>query len=415
MQISIEEKEQCKLLVNYEAGPEEILNTRGKVLELFKKAPVPGNRTGKATMQTINHYYRDQIEDSLKKALAEEAFHNTLFEKKLKPHGPPKFNTLSLNNGKFTCEFELHTKPVFELANFKDLEIPKPHSTANAVETTEKLMQDLRIRFGEVVPYSETDFVQMGDNVIIDYEGSLNGEKVENLSAQGDLLTVGQSQLSAFDDNLLGMVIGDVREFDMAIPENGLPSVAGKTIQLKVTLNMGSKTVPCPLDDTLAKKAGKETFMELKEAVHGSAMAKIANDTRQALTEAVANKLVNDNQFEVPNWMSLSEAQYLVHTAKLNWDTMPDSDKERYIQLGARNVKLSLILDSVRDADLEAQLSDQEVFEIIKRNLANTKSKTPIDEIIQELSRTGYLQILFSRIKDENSLDRVVKLAKIIE
>ena len=124
---------------------------------------------------------------------------------------------------------------------------------------------------------------------------------------------------------------------------------------------------------------------------------------------------MDDNNISVPNWMSLSEAQYLVHTIKLDWNTLLDVDKEKYIDIAQKNVKLSLILDKIRDSEPEAQLSEQEVFDIIKRNLASSKAAATLDSVIKEMNRTGYLQILFSRIRDEHTLDFVVKNIKMVE
>lgn len=415
MQIEIKEHEPCRLTVQYVADAEEILNKRSEVISHFRKAPVPGFRPGKAPPDVINMHYHTQIEESLKRALAEDAYHNTLFEKKLKPHGAPRFNTMLLANGKFSCEFDLNTKPDFELAPFTDLEIPKPHDTVTAAEVTEKMLQELRVRFGDASPFVDTDFVQVGDNVIVDYEGFIDGVRNESICAEGEMLTVGNSQLKDFDNNLLGMSLGETREFNMIVPNDGLPSMAGKTINFKVTLNMGSKITPCPLNDELAKKFGKDSYDELRTFVHGAAMGQVHNRTKSLLNEAVATKLVNDNNFEVPNWLSVSEAKYLAHNAKLDWDNLPDIDKEKYIEVAKNNVKLSLILDRIREVTPGAQLSDQEVFEVVKQNLANTKVQASLDDVIKEMNRTGYLQILFSRIRDEYTLDFVVKSVKVIE
>lgn len=415
MEIEVKETEPCKLSIHYVADAEAIFNKRSQVIDQFKKAPVPGFRPGKASVDAIKMHYREQIEESLKRALAEDAYHNTLFEKKLKPHGAPRFNSLMMADGKFTCEFDLFIKPPFDLAPFRDLEIPKPHDTQNSDFMTEAMMQDLRVRFGDVMPYVDSDFVQGGDNVILDYEGFIDGEKVEGLSATGEMLTVGKSQLSVFDDNILGMKMGEVREFDMVVPDNGLPSLAGKTVHLKVTLNMGSKTLPCPLDDNLAQRLGKKDFAELREYVAGMAVARASQAAQMATNEAVARRLLADNTVDVPPWLSLSEAQYLVHQAKLDWNTLSDIDKEKYLSVAEQNVKLALVLDKVRESDVQAQLTDQEVFEIVKQNLAKTNVQTSLDDVIKEMNRTGYLQILFSRIRDEHTLDYIVKSARFIE
>lgn len=415
MNIVVNEVEPCKLSVNYTADALEILNKRSEVISKFKNAPVPGFRKGHVTIDAIKIHYRAQIENALKQSLAEDAFHNTLFEKKIKPHGAPRFNSVLFADGKFTCEFDIHTKPVFDLPNYTNLEIPKPHLNEDEVLLTERMIQDLRVRFGEAVPYSETDFVQKGDNIIIDYDGFLDGEKVDNLCATGEMLTVGSSNFSQFEDNVLGMTVGETREFDVVIPDGSLPSLTGKLVHLKVTLSMGSKTVPAPLDDSLAVHLGKKDYNELREFVRGTAMASIQNKTKSLVNEAVASRLVESTTMDVPNWMALSEAQYLAHNSKIDWSTMADVDRERYLELGVKNVKLSLILDGIRESEPEAQLTDQEVFEIIKHNLAKTKVTTSIDEVIQQMSKSGYLQILFSRIRDESTMDFITKTVKFVE
>jgi trigger factor len=415
MKIEVTELEPCKLSIHYEANFMEIGDKRAEVEQHFKKAPVPGFREGKAQMEHIRVHYRQQIDDAVKRALAEDAFHNTLFEKKLRPHGPPRFNSLFLDGGKFNCDFEILTKPDFELPQWKDLEIPKPAPIATVEELSNQMLQELRVRLGEVVPFSDTDFVQMGDNVILDYEGTIDGQKVETMCATGEMVTMGKGPLQAFDTNLLGMTLGETREFDFTAPEGGLPSLSGKTIHFKVTLNMGSKVVPCGLDDELAKKMGKANFDDLQQYVSQAAFARVANADKMNVHEAVAKKLVDGAKIDVPNWMSLSEAQYLAYQSQLDWSIIPDVDKERLIEVATQNVKLTLILDKIRETAPEAQLTDQEVFEIIKQNLAQTKMPQSLDEVIQQMNKTGYLQILFQRIRDEFTMDQITKTVKLIE
>ena len=67
MEIEVKEVEPCKLSIRYVANAEEILNKRSDVLTAFKKAPVPGFRPGKASVDAIKVHYRHQIDESLKK------------------------------------------------------------------------------------------------------------------------------------------------------------------------------------------------------------------------------------------------------------------------------------------------------------------------------------------------------------
>lgn len=415
MNIIVEELEACKLLVRCEVNALEIMDKRAEVQDAFKKAPVPGFRPGKASMEAIKSHYRQQIDESLKRALAEESYHNAIFDKQLRPHGAPKFNTMLLDGGKFTCEFELYTKPDFEIVPYQNMEIPKPVEPQNATEIAEKMLQELRVRLGDVAPYLDTDFVQQGDNVILDYEGSIDNMPVPGLVNTGEMITIGNNFIPDFDSNLLGMTVGESREFDIHAPAESLPSIAGKTVHFKVTLTTGAKTTPCPLNDELAARMGKKDFNELREQVSIAASARVANLFKMSLHDAVSKRLIADNHIDVPNWMSLSEARYLAHQSQLDWNVVVDADKERFLEMATRNVKLSLILDKIRELEVESQLSDQEVFDIIKDNLAKTKVQKSLDEVIQEMNKTGYLQILFSRIRDEQTMDYILKSVKVIE
>lgn len=416
MEIQITELEPCKLKVDYETGAEDILNKRAEVLEHFKKAPCPGSRPGRASLQAIKIHYKDQINESLKRALCEDAFHNTVFEKKLRPHGPPRMNSALLLDGKFSCEFEMFTKPDFEVAPFKDVQVVKPHSKTSIEILTEQILQECRERFGVQNPFTEDDFVQEGDHVIVDFEGFVDGEKVDTLCAQGQMIAVGKGNLKEFDLALIGMKIGETREFNLEAPGESLPSLTGKTIKFKALLTMGSKIVPCALDDELAKKAGMESFEDLRNFCQGRAQKKFQQDEKNALNEAVCSKVAADNSgFEIPPWLILSEARYLAHRSEMDWDKMENADKEKFMIMAEKHARLSLILDKVREDEPEAQLSDQEVFDMIKQNLLKSASKNNPEDVMKELIRTGQYQILASRIKDEYCLDFLVKSMKLIE
>jgi len=413
MEINVTEVEYCKLHVSYEANEEQIDSKKIEVLTLFKKAPVPGFRKGKASLDAIRHHYKSQIDDSLKRALAEEAYHNTVFEKSIKPYGSPDFKSVLLMNDKFTCEFDLHKKPDFELSVYKDFEIPKPVQDMTVDALAAKLMEELRIRSGEAVPYTEDDFVQDGDSVIINYEVFDGEEHLEQFAANGEMLTVGKGKLPGFDTSLLGMKAGEVREFMVNMPEGSLPEILGKNLKFVVTLNVGQKLNPMPLNDELAKKLGKETFAEVQEYITGTATARIAESEKGKLIAQVSAKLVAANEMVIPDWLKLAEAQYLATQSRVDWNKLGDEEKEGLLKTAEPNVKLSLILDRIREVEPEAQLGDQEIIEMIKTTLA--KSSENIDDLLKSMNQNGYLPVLIGRIRDENTLDFVLKASKIIE
>jgi len=416
MQITAQEIEYCKLKFHCEAEADQIDNKKTEVLMLFKDLPVKGFRKGvKASMDTIRIAYAKEINNSLKQALAEEAYHNALFDQDVKAFGAPQFSNISLADKKFVCDFECLVRPKFELKQYKELEIVKKPSAFNVEEEIEKTIEGLRNKFGESRPFEEADFVQTGDTVIIDYEAFCDGVKIESISGQGQLMNVGQTTLPGFDENLLGMKNGEVRQFYIKAPEDSMPSFAGKEIKFVVSLAMGSKTTPMSLGDELAQKAGKATFAELREFVVGFIQAKIQEEERAKNIEQITKLLIAEHDIKVPSWLSLSEAEYLVANSGLKWIDLPDTDKEHYLNMANQNVKLSLILEAIRDKEPEAQLSDQEVLASIEQNLGSVKTKKEIDEFMMQLNKSGRLSLLATRMRDEYVLDFILKNTKIIE
>ena len=417
MEISIQELEYCKIKVHCEVDVREMEHKKNEVIASFRKAPVKGFRPGKATDEVIKMFYKKQIEDSFKQVLSEEAFHETLFSKNIKPMSQPQFISQLLIGNKFTCEFIMNKKPDFELAQYKDLEIPKPANLENTTALYEQLMQDLRVRAGDQVPYEESDFVQIGDSLILDYEGfDPDGLKINGLGGSGELMTVGKSQVKEFDDNLLGMKVGETREFSLTLPPEILTTLPNDSkVKFICTLQIGSKITPMPLGDDLAKKIGKSDFNELQQAVMSAATARADQKNNEAMTNQVSSMLIESHNFKVPDLLTLSEAKYLASSAKLSWDNLSENERDGYFKMAEKNVKLALILDKIRESEPEAQLSDTEVLDMMKENLSKLNNGVSPDETLAKLNANGFLSVLVARVRDEQTLSFIIKNSKIIE
>lgn len=414
MEIKLEEVEFCKYKVNYESSSDEFNDKKNEVLLAFKKASVPGFRKGKVPEQAIFSYYRKQIEESLRRALAEDAFHNTLFEKKIRAYSGPQFTNAFFNGDKFVCEFFVYTKPEFELSEFRGLEIPKPHmgNDFNTSFICEKTLQSLRLKCGEHRAFNENDFVQNGDNIVISYTANLDGINLDNLSSETEIITVGEFALENFDSNLLGMCVGENRKFHYTLPSNAIPSLAGKTVEFSVDLKSGSKIIPAPLDDSLAVKVGKKSFEDLRQTIMASAESQVAIKYKMKISESVCRHLLDMNRFNIPDWLKNSELSYIM--SKLDWNNLSEQDKQKYSQISEQNVRLSLILDRIREVEPQAQLTDQEAIDMLKNN-TNINNGKPFDEVIKDLNKSGELQVYFAKIRDENTIDYVCKNTKFFD
>ncbi len=406
MEIQVKELEYCKMNVSCIFNSEEIKAKKSEIVKIFKDAPIPGFRKGKATAQVIQHYYKNQIEESLKRALSEEAYHQSIFENQFKPIGSPQFIESFLQPASFSCQFIVHKRPDFELQDFRSWEIPEPHKDFTQDSIYQKMVEELRNINGDRVPFTEDNFVEMGDLASVSYDAYVDGVKKEEYCSNGsEVIGVGTTQLPEFDSGLLGMKSGDSREFDV--------TTNGVTIRFNVKMNMGIKVVPMAFDEALAKKLGKESLEELDNEVKAKSFEIFENRSKSLKNMALNNKIVASHDFAIPDWLSLAEAKFSLQ-GKLNWDSLTEEVKSKHIEQAAKNIKFSLVLEKIRDNEPEAQLSDVELMNFA-RNYLNNFSKTSVEDLIKNLNGTGQLQVLLNKIKDEHTLDFLTKTVKFIQ
>ena len=415
MEIQIEDLHLCVLKVNYEANLDEILAKKTEVIKLFNKAPVPGFRKGKASKEAIEVHYKNQINESLKRALAEEAYYNTLFEKNIKPFGTPQENSAILSNNRLSYTFTLYKKPDFTLGQYKDLEVVKePDDEREATNLFEKMIFELRQMTGEKKSFDENDFVQENDNVVLNFKGYMNSILQKNLSAEGQVLKMGSNFIPDFEQNIYGMKVGEKRTFSIIGSEKALPTYSGQKIDFDVELVSGQKTKPAELNDDMAKRINKENLDTLMREIKASANNQVNNARRSNTINNLTAKLLENTVIDVPQFLTLQEARYLSVSAGVEWDNLSDIDKNYYLTRAEQNVKLSLILEAIRENEADANFSDEEAFEVIKSNLKNMTDEQKNAELFK-LAQNNQLNMMVNSIKDQFTLDYIYKNSKTVE
>ena len=77
-----------------------------------------------------------------------------------------------------------------------------------------------------------------GDTVVIDFAGYLDGVQFPGGTAAGFPLTLGSGQfVPGFEEQLVGMNVGETRDINIRFPDQYVPDLAGKEVVFKVTVN----------------------------------------------------------------------------------------------------------------------------------------------------------------------------------
>lgn len=412
MQVETSEIEFCKVKINYTADTDTVKAKYDEAIADLRKKPIPGFRKGKAPDYAIKAKCKQEIKNRVKQEMGFQAYDDIVFDTKMKPIGHPQVVSSSLKGNEFSCEMVVHKKPEFELKPYTEYEIPKPAVDNDAIAQTEAYLRNLQLRLGDVEPYDEGDVVEMGDQVTLSFVATIDGKSFDGSVAEGKLYTVGENQMAGFDEAICGMSAGETKEFNLTMPAD-LEGIGGKPAIFSVTLHMGTKRKPCVADDEMAKKCGCSNLDELNGQLQAMVGQKIKKAELDALRKQVCLRLVQDNDFKVPEFLIEPEMGMILARSGIKSQSLTDENKEQLKTMALNNVKLSLILDSIRDLESDAVLSDGEAQEALAKRLV-AQGLDPKQQLV-EYQKSGALLGMISGLRDEFTLQWLVSKVKILE
>lgn len=409
--LNIEEPDYCRLKVHYIGDPEIVEQKLEEAVSNLRKIQVPGFRKGKAPDSAIKVRLRPQINQFIAREMATAAIDDIVFETDIKPIGQPSFSNVSIKGNVFSCDVELTKKPEFELSELK-FEVPKPDTGPLDEEAlAEKSLFNLRVRAGEIEPYEEDDVVEIGDQVTLSFEATVDGETFDGSLVEGEMYQIGSDRWSGWDDNLLGMRADETRKFDFTF-ESGPDELLDKTAKFSVTIHMGTKRKPHPINDDFLKMMGVESLEEMMDKLRTISKASIERNAQQEKRNQVGIKLVEANKFRVPEFIVEAESRNIATQSGLIYKDLNDEEKKRITEQAEKNTRLSLILDSIRESEPDSVLNDTEAQNHLVQHL-QAQGQDPA--IMNNPGARPYILSLINSIKDEFTLQWVTDQATIIE
>ena len=217
---NVEKKENNEVTFQVEVDKdafEEAVN--GAYLKNKKTITVPGFRKGKAPRMVIEGmygaevFYEDAFED-----LAPKAFAFATEQEKLKTVGRPNLTDTDVSDDKtLTLSFEAALYPEVKLGKYKGVEAPRDDDTVTD-EKVDEYIEEMRKRNARQITVERA--AKMGDTVVIDYDGYLDGERFEGGKAEEQTLELGSNRfVPGFEEQIVGMEkhpIGDLTEVTLS-------------------------------------------------------------------------------------------------------------------------------------------------------------------------------------------------------
>jgi len=222
---------------------------------VVKEVAIPGFRKGKTPRAVLEQYVgKEVLRKEALEELVPELCIKIIEDQKLEVVAQPQVEMLQDDPVVFKATFSL--RPNVELGDYRSIRIERPSVEVGDSEVDD-FMQKLRERHGDWAPASRA--ANFEDMVIIDVtQGEKGGEAKSHEGQQVLLVKDSILPLPGFSEHLVGMAVGDEKEFTLSYAEDyKIKELAGKEFVFKVKLNeVKEKHLP-ELDDEFAKSLGE--------------------------------------------------------------------------------------------------------------------------------------------------------------
>ncbi|MBT0897149.1 trigger factor (prolyl isomerase) [Streptococcus infantarius subsp. infantarius] len=389
MSVSFENKATNRGVITFTIGQDKIKPALDQAFNKVKKnLNAPGFRKGHMPRAVFNQQFGEEAlyEDALN-ALLPAAYQAAVAELSLDVVAQPKIDIQSMEKGQeWTLTAEVVTKPEVKLGDYKNLEVSVEASKeVTDAEVDEKVERE-RNNLAELIV--KEGAAELGDTVVIDFVGSVDGVEFDGGKGENFSLELGSGQfIPGFEDQLVGAKAGETVEVNVTFPEQyQAEDLAGKDAKFVTTVHeVKAKEVPA-LDDELAKDIDEEveTLDELKakyrkelesakeiafdDAVEGAALElAVANAEIVELPEEMIHDEVHRAMNEFMGNMQrqgISPEMYF----QLTGTTEEDLHKQ-YEADADKRVKTNLVIEAIAKAE-GFEASDEEIEKEIN-NLAS--------------------------------------------
>ncbi len=259
-----------------------------------------------------------------------------------------------------------------------------------------------------------------GDQVVIDFKGSVDGVAFDGGSGEDYPLALGSNSfIPGFEEQLVGAAAGDEVTVNVTFPENyGAKHLAGKAAVFACTVKAVKKPVPAEINDELAKKYGAEDVAALKGQISTSLETEYKGAARAVMKRALLDQLDAMVKFDLPANLVDAEAGQIAHQLwheenphehGHNHDAIATTEEHR--KLAERRVRLGLVLAEV-GRKAEVTVSDAEMTQAV---LAAARQypgqERQYFEFVQKNQQVQ--QQLRAPIFEDKVVDHIVSLAKV--
>jgi trigger factor len=347
-----------------------------EVRRIAPQVRMPGFRPGKVPANLIKKMHGEAIQADALNGAVQEGVQKLLAEQKLRPALQPQ---VELADGyapgkdaelKVTLE-ALPDVPAPKIDGLKLERLTVEPDEAAVDEQLQRLADSNKNWTDAKKGHAAKD----GDLVVMNFVGTVDGEKFDGGSGEGMQVELGSGQLiPGFEEGLQGAKVGDKRDVKVTFPAD-YPSekVKGKPANFAVEVTAVKVAGQSKVDEEFAKNLGLESLDKLRDILRDQQAQELNNLTRTHMKRRLLDQLAAAHDFPVPESMVEAEfqniMQQLQHEASHEEDPQAalaelEKDSGEYRSIAERRVRLGLLLSEIGAAN-GVEVSQQEMSRLI--------------------------------------------------
>ncbi len=385
MSVQVENLEKNMVKLTIEVPAEEVEKALNAAYQKQKNSiSVPGFRKGKVPRAMIEKMYGVEVfYEEAANTLMQNSYAAAVEESGVDVVSRPTVDVVQIEKGKaFIYTAEVAVKPEVKLGKYKGVSVTKANVKVTAAEVKEALEAERNKNARTVSVEREA---KLGDTVMIDYEGSVDGVPFDGGKAENSPLELGShSFIDTFEDQLVGHKAGDEVDVNVTFPEQyHAADLAGKPALFKVKINdVTTKELP-KLDDEFASDVSEfETLAEYKEDLKKQLEEKKAAEAKREQEDEAIAAIVEESEMEIPEAMIQTQCEDMVNEFAQRI-AQSGLTMEQYMQFSGQTVQG--LMDQVRP-EAETRIKTSLVLEAIVKAEGIEATDADVDAEIEKMA-----------------------------
>ena len=240
-------------------------------------------------------FYQDAVNSTFPVALVE-----AVRQEDISVAGAPELSVESIGPDGYVFTALIDLYPEVKLGQYKGLSAPRPTVELSDDDVTAAIEEYLQNHLAEEHP----EKAAMGDEVVLDFEGFVNGVPFEGGKAEQYPLLLGSGYfIPGFEEQVAGMTVGDERDIAVTFPAQYAPELAGKDAVFHIKVHKITRRVKPVMDDAFAKAQGFADASALRRSIMEQAVRAKQQEATDAYADALVQQVIAGMEVDIPERM----------------------------------------------------------------------------------------------------------------